>query len=83
MNKLDLTKLSNEELLIEQKKRKQGYIISAFIVGMMFGCAFWSFAKKGFSFFIFIPFVFAYWFRNSKNEYEEVKKEIESRNVGI
>lgn len=79
MEKIDLTKLSLEELLIEQKKRKTNYQISAFIVGMMIGCAIWSIVKNGFGFFIVVPFVFAYWFRNAKPEYDEIKKEIESR----
>ncbi len=80
MTKLDLTKLTNEELPIELKKRKQSYTIAAFIVGMMIGCAVWSLVKNGISFFIFIPFIFAYWFKNAKPDYEEVKKEIQSRN---
>ena len=79
MIKLDLTLLTNKELQIERKKRKQGYQISAFIVGMMIGCAVWSAVQKGFSMFLFVPLLFAYWFRNAKTNYEEVKKEIENR----
>lgn len=80
MNNLNLTKLTDAELEIELKKRKQGYVISAFIVGMMFGCAAVSIAAVGFSFYILVPFIFAYWFRNAKNDFDEVKKEIETRN---
>lgn len=79
MTKMDPTQLTNEELIIELIKRKQGYTISAFIVGLMIGCAIWSIVKNGFGFFIVVPFVFAYWFRNAKPEYDEIKKEIESR----
>ncbi len=79
ITKVDLTKLSLEELLIEQKKRKQSYTSAAFIVGMIIGCAIWSLVKNGFSFIIFIPFVFAYWFKNAKPDYDEIKKEIELR----
>jgi hypothetical protein len=79
MKKLDLTQLTMEELVVEQKKRKTSYTIGAFIVGMMIGCAVWSAVKNGFSFFIFVPFIFAYWFRNTKVDYDEIKKEIQSR----
>jgi uncharacterized protein HemY len=79
MPKLDLSQLSNNELKIELKKRKQGYQIAAFMVGMMIGCAVWTIFKNGFTWFLIVPFGFAYWFRNAKPEYEEVKKEIESR----
>lgn len=79
MTKLDLTLLTNEELQIERKKRKQGYQISAFIVGMMIGCAVWSAVQKGFSMFLFVPLIFAYWFRNAKTDYDLIKKEIETR----
>ena len=80
MEKLDLTKLTNEELLVEQKKRKTNYQTGAFLVGMMIGVAIWSVVKNGKYFLIVAPLVFGYWFRNSKTEFEEIKKEIASRN---
>ena len=81
MNKLDLTKLTLEELLIEQKKRKSNYTIGAFLVGMMIGVAVWSAVKNGFGILLFIPLLFGYWFRNAKSDYDEIKKEITSRNL--
>ncbi len=81
MKKIDLKKLTNEELQIELKKRKNNYQGGAFLVGMMIGCAVWSLMKNGISFFIFVPFVFAYWFKNAKPDYNEVKKEIQSRDL--
>lgn len=79
MTQIDLSQLTNEQLDVELKKRKQGYIICAFIVGMMMGCAFWVLITKGFTWYVFVPFVFAYWFRNAKSDCEEVKNEIENR----
>ncbi len=79
MTQLDLTKLTIEELQTELKKRKKSYQIGAFIVGMMIGATIWSIVKNGFTWFLFVPFGFTYWFKNAKPEYEAVKKEIESR----
>ena len=81
MSKIDLSKLTNEDLQIEAKKRKQGYQTAAFIVGMMIGVAAWSAVKNGFGILLFVPLVFAYWFRNAKPDYDEVKKEIASRKI--
>ncbi len=79
MSKIDLSQLSTDQLQIELKKRKQGYQISAFIVGLMIGCAVWSATHNGNVLFLFVPLLFAYWFRNAKTDYDEVKQEIESR----
>ncbi len=81
MKKLNVTQFTNEELQIELKKRKQSYQISAFIVGIMIGCAVWTIFKNGFTWFLIVPFLFAYWFKNAKLEYYEVKKEIELRKL--
>lgn len=79
MTKPELILLTNEELQVELKKRKTTYTIGAFIVGMMIGCAVWSAVKNGFSLFLFVPLIFAYWFRNAKTDYDLIKKEIETR----
>jgi hypothetical protein len=81
MTELNLAKLTNEELFLELKKRKTAYQTGAFIVGMMIGVAIWSAVKNGFGILIFAPLLFGYWFRNAKPDYDEVKKEIESRNI--
>jgi hypothetical protein len=80
MTKLDLTKLSIEELLIEQKKRKNNYQAGAFLVGMMIGVAIWGVVKNGKYFLVIMPLALGYWFRNSKTEFDEIKKEMQSRN---
>lgn len=79
MIKIDLSKLTNDDLQIEAKKRKQTYQTAAFIVGTMIGCAFMVLVTKGFSMFLFVPLVFCYWFRNAKPDYDEVKEEIKTR----
>ena len=81
MTKLDLTQLTNEELFLELKKRKTSYQTGAFLVGMMIGVAVWSAVQNGFGIFLFTPLLFAYWFRNAKPDYDEVKKEIKHRNL--
>ena len=79
MDKLNLNQLTNEELQIELKKRKNNYQAGAFLVGMMVGVAIWSVVQNGKYFLIVMPLLFGYWFRNSKTEFDEIKKEIESR----
>ena len=83
MEKLDLTQLTTEELLIEQKKRKKNYQTLAFIVGMLIGTAVYSTIKKGFGFFTIFPLFFALLVFNSKSSYDEIKKEIQLRNSQI
>jgi riboflavin transporter FmnP len=80
MKKLDLTQLSNEELQIEAKKRKSGYNLFKFVIGIMIGSAIFSTIMKGFSFFTLLPVFFIPLAFTTKTSYDEVNKEIESRN---
>lgn len=79
MKKLDVTKLTIEELQVELKKRKTSYQTGAFLVGMMIGVAVWSVVQNSKYFLIIMPLLFGYWFRNSKTEFDEIKNEIASR----
>lgn len=83
MSTLDLTQLTNEALQIELKNRKTAYQTAGFIVGMMIGVAVWSATHNGFNIFLFTPLLFAYWFRSAKPNYDEVKKEIQSRSLKL
>ncbi len=81
MKKIDLKKLTNEELQIELKKRKSSYNLLKFVIGLMIGTAIFTTVKKGFDFFTVFPVFFIPLAITSKSSYDEVKKEIESRKL--
>ena len=71
--------LSDEALAIEFKKRKSDRTFAAFFVGMFIGIAVWSSVKNGIGFFIFLPFLVAYFFRKVAANYKEIDDEIVAR----
>lgn len=81
MTKLDLTKLTNEALQIELKKKKSSSKLLTVVIGLMIGTAIFTTFKKGFDFFTVFPLFFIPLAITSKSSYDEVKKEIESRNL--
>lgn len=81
MKKIDLTQLTNEELLSEAKKRKSGYNLFKFVIGLMLGSAIFSTVMKGFSFFTLLPVFFIPLAFSTKSSHDETQKEIESRNL--
>jgi riboflavin transporter FmnP len=81
MTKLDLTKLTNEELQIEAKKRKDGYTLFKFVIGLMIGTAIFTTFKKGFGFFTLFPVFFMPLAINANKSYQETQKELKSRNI--
>lgn len=80
MKKQDLTQLSIEELLTEQKKRKSSYTIFRIVIGIMLGVAIYSTIVKGLSFSSVLPVFFLPLAFSIKKQFDEVKKEIQSRN---
>jgi hypothetical protein len=79
MEQKPLTELTDQELQAELKKRKQSLIFACVFVGMSIGIAVWSATHKGGFLFMLLPFLVAYFFRNTSNEVNEVKKEIDIR----
>lgn len=79
MKKEDLTKLSNETLLEEQKKVKTMHQINAVLIGVTIGVAIYSTVKNGFGFFTFFPLFFAYLLANSRQKQKEVNDEVNNR----
>ncbi|TDE47044.1 hypothetical protein E0I26_02855 [Flavobacterium rhamnosiphilum] len=76
-----LTDLTEQELIIEQKKRKSISTSYSFIMGMMIGITVYGFIKNGLSFFSLLPIIFLPIFIMNWNNYKEVKNEIKSRNI--
>ena len=79
MKKIDLTKLTTEELQIELKKRKEGYNLFKVVIALMIGTAIFTTIKKGFGFFTLFPVFFMPLAITSKSSYDEAKKEMKSR----
>jgi hypothetical protein len=79
MEQKPLTELTDQELQTELKKRKQSLIFACVFVGMSIGVAVWSATHKGGFLITLFPFWVAYLFRNTSNEVDEVKKEINNR----
>ncbi len=81
-NKMDqksLSELTNQELQAELNKRKQSLIFACLFVGMSIGIAIWSATHKGGFLVTLLPFLVAFFFRNTSKEVNEVKKEIDVR----
>ena len=81
MKKIDLTQLTDEQLLIEVKKRKQGYDLFKVIIALMIGTAIFTTIKKGFGFFTLFPVFFVPIALSVKGQYDEAQKELHSRNL--
>ncbi len=81
MTKIDLTKLTNEELQIEAKKRKSAYNLLKVVIGIMIGTAIFTTFKKGFGFFTLFPVFFLPLAINANKSYKETLQELNSRNL--
>jgi Na+-translocating ferredoxin:NAD+ oxidoreductase RnfD subunit len=79
-----LRELSNQELLQKMKKLKNNKIVDATIIGVTIGITVYGVVTKGFGFSVFFPLIVGYVImRNSKNNeilYQEIQKELETRN---
>jgi hypothetical protein len=85
MKPQNLSELSMEELLAEQKKRKTALLTQQFIIGLIAGIAVYSVVKNGFRFFpLALPLLFIFIFVRSgkglKTSLQNVQAEIKSRN---
>jgi hypothetical protein len=79
MNQKPLSELTDQELQIELKKRKQAQIFAALFVGFTVGVAIWSATHKGRFWAVLIPFAAMYILRKTPDELKAVKEEIENR----
>ena len=84
--KKDYTKLTHEELLIEEKKIKKREIASAVIIGFLTGPIIYGVAKDGFGFiYVIIPLILIYGiYRNSqklKRQRKQIQAEINVENT--
>ena len=82
----DYTRLSLEELLIEQKKIKKQQLYSAVMIGVFIGVLVYGFIKNGFgwvyvSISVFMIYVINKNSKNIKQSLEQIGKEIAIKNA--
>lgn len=80
-SKKPLSEFTDEELLQEEKKRKDSVKYNAFAIGFLAGIAIWSIVKSGLGFLPFILFGAILYLMNADKKYKAVKAEIESRKI--
>jgi hypothetical protein len=83
MEQKPLSELTDQELQIELKKRKQAQIFAALAIGFSVGVFIWSATHKGSFWIMLFPFIVIYVFRNTSNELKAVKQEIENRKKSL
>lgn len=76
-----LTDLTDQELILEQKKRKSTSISYSIIIGIMIGVSIYGYIKNGFSFFTVMPIMFFPTFIINWKNYQEAINEVKSRNI--
>lgn len=85
MEPKELAKLTNEELLQEQKKTNSNKIIHAVLIGVLVGVSIFSTVKKGFGFFTFFPLFFVFLLLKKQKDIKgfesELESELRSRNL--
>lgn len=79
MTQKELSDYTLEELVQEEKKRKQSYYMNCGFIGFTAGIACYSTVKNGFGFFTFLPVIFFAMGARSSKEYKAVKHEIAKR----
>ena len=80
-NNKPLTEFTDEELLQEEKKRKDSVKYNAFAIGLLVGIAVWSVVKSGLGFLPFILLGVILYLINADKKYKAVKAEIDSRKI--
>jgi hypothetical protein len=86
LDKKDYSKLTLEELMLEEKKIKQNEILSAGFIGFCVGIMIFGLVKNGFGFlYIIIPLVLiSAFYKNSqvqKEKLKEIQNEISNKNI--
>lgn len=73
--------LTNEQLLLEQKKLKTSNLTKAVLIGFFIGIAIYSATKKGFGFFTILPLFFAYLLYKDRKRSKALEDELHARNL--
>jgi len=81
MNKQELSKLSDEELLKYAEENKPSPTIDAFFIGFLVGIIIFSVASNSWGFITLLPLILIYIFLKKPKKYQELKNELSTRNL--
>ncbi|MDQ0967930.1 hypothetical protein QFZ20_003333 [Flavobacterium sp. W4I14] len=82
MEQKNLSELTDEELLLEAKKRKSAAITNAILIGFLIGVVFFSVMKNSLGFLTLIPLFFIYkLINNSKYNNQELENLLKERGL--
>jgi hypothetical protein len=81
MNREELSKLSDQELLEVAKNNKPSPIIDAFFIGFLVGIIIFSVAANTWGLVTLIPLFIIYLFLKKPKQYEALKKELNERKL--
>jgi hypothetical protein len=79
MDRKELSKLSDKELLEVAEKFKPSPIVDAFFIGFLVGIIIYGFVASAWSFITLIPIYLIYIFLKKPKKYKALKKELEER----
>lgn len=83
MKEEDLSQLTDEMLLLEQKKIKSTNIVHAVLFGVMIGVATYSTVKNGFGILTFFPFFFIPMLTKNRTKKKALEEEVKKRNLTL
>lgn len=81
MELIDLSYLSDQELLQKVKKVKTSRIIDASIIGFCIGIIVYSSVKNGLDFFTLFPLILVYVIAKNATNYKALENELKSRKL--
>jgi len=81
MKQIELSQLTDHELLPEAKKMKKNAWLSAGLIGFMAGIIIYSLVANSIGFFTLIPLYFIYRMTKGPNNQQELKGLLKERNL--
>lgn len=81
MNKEELSKLTNEELMEFAKNNKPSPIVDAFFIGFLVGVIIYGAVANTWGFIIILPLFLIYRFLKKPKQQEALQHELTSRNL--
>ncbi len=81
MEKKELLKLSDEELLQKAKKLKSFSFVNALLIGVCIGIIIWSVVVSSWGFLTLIPLFFIYKMVNNSKKYKDLEEVLKEKNL--